>query len=208
MGTKEKKNVGTPDENLEGNDPENQQPENNEWEKKYKGLQTAYNALYAKNEELTAKLNEATSNLESLKVEVASSKETLGLESKKTEDLTVAIEEKTKAYDKLRNDLDRKLLIMEKYPDLSNLEAKGILPMAENEEELIEKLNIFSEAIDERTKAIVANKIKGSSPGTKTHDAGEKLTQSQILDRLYSIAGDKSKRDEYERLNNILLEMK
>lgn len=182
-----------------------QTPSTVDYEKKYKGLQTVYNRLEAKEQKTQGALDTALAEVESLNLQLATAKTKIAsLEAdlgKKDQEVN-AEKENSKKESKTAM---RLRLLVDEFSDLAKFEKAGILPSAETEEELKTALTNFRGTISSIVGEDVMKKLRGSGLPSNTFNDGDKngsdqMTSDQIYDRLMKIAGDKTKILEYKEL--------
>lgn len=179
------------------------QPDETNWEDRFKGLQRTFDR---RQKEYT-KLQE---QYDAILEQVETAKQDDRAKQTELEILQKAMEESKTKLDKLTGELTaqearskRATLIMSQFPDLAKFEASGLLPAAETEEDLIEKLGNFREALKTTVETNVQQKIVGASPDdTGSTSTVPVLSASEIYSRLTALAGrrDQASRDEYQQL--------
>jgi len=101
-------------------------------------------------------------------------------------------------------------LILSEFPELASFEAKGLLPSAENEEALRQKLTTFRDTLKTRVDADVKETFKGAGAGGAGKGDGKdmNMNKDQLYNRLTALAGrqDQASRDEYEKLMALWLQ--
>jgi hypothetical protein len=178
------------------------QPEDN-WEDRFKGLQRTFNRTKNELEKLREKEEDLLEQSETSKQNEQDLKG-------KLEDLQSLAEKAQTELDRLTGELatqeakgKRAELIMSDFADLAQFEAKGLLPDAEDEDEMVEKFTAFREALSSTVSAGVEQKLTGTAP---SDTGGGKETPSkskaEIYTRLQQLAGtrDPEQRAEYQRL--------
>jgi chromosome segregation ATPase len=200
------KKVETPEatEDTEVVDPQETpvQPETN-WEDRFKGLQRTFQKTQKKLEELEEK--EGT-----LLEEVETTKQS---ERQRQAALDALQAEKDKAQaelDRVNGELAtqetkilRSQVIMRDFPDLSEFEVNGLLPQADNEEDMVEKFTKFRSSVQSLVKVSVEKQVTGSSPSeTVPSDKTPTRTKAEIYTQLQNLAGrrDPDSRVKYKEL--------
>jgi hypothetical protein len=163
----------------------------------YKGLQTNYNKLKARYDQLEQEFHALSTDHEGLKLTVK------GFESEKTT-LQSAMKQKDEMEALLKAQLDalalektRSKLIMDKFIDLAPFEGKGLLPSGGTEEELEAKLNAFREALQNTVSSRVDDSFKGTTAGasTATTTNTPARTKEQVYSEMVSLAGSRDNKD-------------
>jgi hypothetical protein len=178
-------------------------PPDQDWKKAYKGLQRNYDKivkeladlqsendnLTATNEEQKQTLRKATTEKDQITSKNVEATETIsGLEAQ----VNVA-----------KAQSERSTLIMSEFIDLAQFEAKGLLPEAQNPEEMRSKFGEFRDALGETVQTGVDAKLKGIGPGPTDPATPEPLDADQIYNRMTALAGtkDPEERREYNMLS-------
>lgn len=170
--TKTKATAGSSASTFEGKTAE-------EWAKSYKGLQGAYQKLQNETktqvDTLNTQLADAQTQIESLKQGGTSKDDQLTVlqteVAKKQEELTKLQTDKANADQQLQ----RKNLVMQEFPELASWEAQGLLPSADSDDALREQLEKFRGTLAGQVGAGVKQTLKGASPDlsgkTNTQDS-------------------------------------
>jgi len=174
-------------------------PDIQEWEKKYKGLQTLVNKA-------NGERDKAVADLATLQVTVEEQKLKIGTLEKQVTDLTASVGTKEKDVETAKGETTAKTLevarlklIVKEYPQLASFEAAGVLPTATTEDEMRTKFKAFQDAMSSIVGEDVKAKLKGSSlpSGTPT---STQPTEDEIYDEMSHIAGVRGKEDEFRKL--------
>jgi chromosome segregation ATPase len=182
--------------------PTSTQQTGEDYEKRFKGLQRAYDALQKK-------LDEATRERDDL----STARETLTQDQKQVVDRLAKLESDLNSIKAERDGLQTQLgtheaqlkrtrLIMSEYSDLAPFEAQGLLPYAETEEAQKELFEKFRTTIQTSVDAGVKQKVQGTGPSPTSPQSPPKRSAEQIYTRLTQLAGktDDQSRQEYKVL--------
>lgn len=172
-----------------------------DWEKSYKGLQSASTK---KQEELQAKIDNLEETINSLTEQVETQKTDKDVLAnqliKAKEDLKETqegLETVNKEKAKLDAKVERSDLIAKKYPNLSPL--KDFIPEGSNLEEFEQNAETFKEALGVYTNNFVAETVEGASP-VPPERTSEEFSETEE-DRLWSVivqtSGISGKETEY-----------
>jgi len=82
---------------------------------------------------------------------------------------------------KREKDLRRKKFIMEKFPNLAEFEALGTLPDADDENELVEKLQRFQKLIEGRRAPNMAGAFPDTNQETSHDGISPDLSEAQLM---------------------------
>jgi hypothetical protein len=199
--THQQQNAGTSQSTAAGGTGQTPSPEAQEWEKKYKGLQTAYNKLDGEKKKVQDDLNSSLGTIEEQKVKITN------LE-KQVVDLTSSVGVKDKEVQGAKGEATAKAmevtrlkLIVDEFPQLAVFEKGGVLPTANSTEELRTKFTAFATAMSSIVGDSVKDKLKGAGL-----PAGQNQPVTPTIDSLYDqmsrIAGLPGKQDEYRKLRD------
>lgn len=144
-------------------------------------------ALKSKIEELQTQLAEANTRLKEL-----------GSTTKQIDELRGTLSEREK-------ELKRLKLVVSKFPDLAEFEAAGALPSADDEEELVSKLEQFRKLINMKAEAEAKKRMQGVFPdNTKESSGGDGISPNLGEDKLIEMAFEAQKARNMERYNKIM----
>lgn len=175
-----------------------------DWEKRYKGLQQAYDKLQKKYDTLDASHNQVITEMEEIRQNLKGHEG----EKKVLADTLAKLEaDKNELQGKIAAhaiERDRIKLIMGEYADLAKFEAQGLLPIASSIEELKPKLDAFRDAFKSSVGEEARNKILGSSPSGGNTSPLPTRSKEEVFAKLTRLAGsrDPKDREEYERLRD------
>ena len=143
--------------------------------------------LKSKIEELQTQLAEANTRLKEL-----------GSTTKQIDELRGTLSEREK-------ELKRLKLVVSKFPDLAEFEAAGALPSADDEEELVSKLEQFRKLINMKAEAEAKKRMQGVFPdNTKESSGGDGISPNLGEDKLIEMAFEAQKARNMERYNKIM----
>lgn len=179
------------------------QPDDTNWEDRFKGLQRTFDKAQKKLTALQEK--EETLQEEAETTKQAERDKQTALEALQKEQATTKAE-----LDRLTGELAtqeasglRAQVIMKDFSDLAQFEVDGLLPEAETEEEMVKKFTAFRASVQKLIKANVEQQIVGTAPT----DSGTTVTtpvrtKAEIYAQLQALAGnrDPDKRAEYKQL--------
>lgn len=170
-----------------------------DWEKKYKGLQTAFNKLNTEKQKLTEDLNNALAAQEEvgLKIkgfekQIADLQASLDGEKKNTE--SAKTEATTRSVEAIRA-----RLILKEFPELAQFEASGLLPAATTEEEMRTKFNEYKTTLNSIVGKSVVDKLKGASLPTSSASQNTRDADT-VYAELMRVAGVRGKEAEFRKL--------
>lgn len=202
----------TPDENDEGKTetPEVKTPETKpnppakttDWEGAYKGLQRNYEKLQIKLEKLQADYETLQEEHEGSKVAAKKGETDLSALNGQLQSKDAEIQRLNALLAQKERGAGRMKLIMAEFSDLAPLEAEGLLPDAENDDVLREKLTKFMENLETKVGRKVAEKVKGAGPGSTAKKELPEMDIDQIYNRMTRLAGTNNPQEqaEYEQL--------
>lgn len=174
-----------------------------DWENKYKGLQKVVNKYHTDNEKLRGDLQTAQAEVEQLKLDKA------GLEAQLNQVKTDFTSSKETAEDNAKSltakdlEIARLKLLINEFPGLASFEKKGVLPTADNVEELKTRFQSFQEAMKDVVKIGTQQVLTNSAPPAPSGSAsGPDITLESLQDQLNQLAGKPDKRQEYLRLRD------
>jgi chromosome segregation ATPase len=178
-----------------------------DWEASYKGLQPKYQALVEEQktwEDDRLKLGGQIAELETTVKATAETVKGMEEESKKAEDAAGDLQ---KTIDGLEAKVERNDLIMSDYPQLAEMESKGLLPPDLEGEELKAKLDSMSEVLQEQGVTNTGAKIKGST-GDDDVTTGKRSQGDDVASLTGKIMEANQQGDvkEAARLTSLLLE--
>jgi len=158
-------------------------------DEQYKGLQRKYQKQIDLLQELQTKYDELVEESEGTKQEKTRLMKDL-------EKLQQTIDEGKSELDTLTGKLavqkalnDRHSLIMSEYADLSQFEAKGLLPQAETEEEMRTKFEAFREALNTSITSEVEKQIKGAGSAETSGKGKTGRSKEELYAILQQTAG-------------------
>ena len=172
-------------------DPGTVQP-HEDWERRFKGMQTAYNKQQTQLAEQSADYEKTLGEVEELRAQAQSFEgEKEGLQAQLTE------------LDTMKGDLesqinthslqaDRSKLIMEEFMDLAPFEAKGLLPSAENVEEMKERFENFRQAFNTTVDQTMKNRMTGMSTAPSSNVPPQPRTKETVYAEITRLAGRKT----------------
>src|SRR5574340_1098040 len=181
-------------------------PQQVDWEARYKGLQRTYDRLTKDHDALKAKYDELTDDAEN--VRQASRKgsdeiETLKKSYQALETDKKAIETELAVH---RAQVDRTKTIMAEFSDLAPFEAQGLLPSATSPVELKTKLEAFRKAIQDSADKTAINKLQGyTPPSSGGNTPPTSPSKEQVFAELQRLAGRRNAEQQarYEELMSI-----
>lgn len=178
-------------------------PQGENWEKRFNGLNAAYQKLQKKYEALEAEHNNLVAEKETILQDDKSKKSQLDKLQSDLQALASERESLSTEISSLQSQRERMSLIMSEFTDLAPFEAKGLLPTATTAEELRQKFDKFREALSSTVQQSLKDKAKGSGP-TGGGGGGQPptLSKEEIYARLTRLAGARTpeERTEYDEL--------
>jgi len=171
-------------------------PQSVNWEKRFNGLNSAYQKLQDK---YTALEEERNTLLASIEESKQGDRLTKAQVEKLQADLLSAQTEKESLSTQittLQATKQRINLVMAEFPELAQFEAKGLLPNASTEEEMRSKFTDFRLALGGMVQQSVQGKAQGAGPAPS--GAGTQaptLTREQIYAELTRLAGSRKDED-------------
>lgn len=180
-----------------------------DWQKAYKGLQSNYDKRVAEIANLQAEVDTLNATIESQKQELRQATTEKDQIATKHVEATETISNLESKANVAEQQNQRYKLIMSEFNDLAQFEAKGLLPQAQNEEEMRSKFGEFRETLGETVQASTDEKLKGIGPGSTEPKEPEPDNPDQIYNRMSALAGtkDPEERREYEILSRKWLEI-
>lgn len=169
--------------------PASQPAKGQDWEGAYKGMQRNYDKLMKENAELQTQIAELNTTIESFKQEVKTATTEKDQIAVKHVEATEALKGLESQNAVLKAKSERQQLIMNEYQDLAKFEAQGLLPEAQNDEELRAKFDAFRETLGETVQTSTDEKLKGIGPGPVEEKAPEPLNRDQLYDRMTALGG-------------------
>lgn len=190
MGTESEHDVN-PDEATGNPEPSSDntptQPPKN-WEKAYKGLQSQYAKLQSKYDALKTESDGVYSEVEGYKQELRTKDARIA----ELEAIVAAKDgeqaELASAKSKAEQQLSRMKLIGKEFRDLLELEAEGMLPTAENEEELRQKLSAYRDKLKAMVGKNVGDLLSGGTPPPPEEDNAS-TTADELYEQMIRMAG-------------------
>ena len=178
-----------------------------DYEHKFKGLQPKYQTLVEEAKEHEDALLKLGGKIAELETTIASSGETIVKMNETAKEAEEGSDGLTKTNKELEGQLERSNLIMSDYPELAALEAKGLLPVDVEGDELKVKFDSMSEVLKEQGSSNVAEKVKGST-GEEDISTGGRSGGDSIDDTSHKIleANKTGDTKESARLTAILVE--
>lgn len=177
------------------------------WERRFKGLQVAYDRLQKKYNDLEAAHAQVVSDLE----EARQAQRGHDTEKKTLSDKVQLLEtEKGTLQNQLTThqfDVKRARMIMSDYQDLAPFEAKGLLPAAANEEELKQRLEDYRQTLTSLVGDGVQRRIAGQAPAGGGSPTGNTPSRSkdQVYNELVYLAGSQ-RPDDVKRYRDLMAE--
>lgn len=104
--------------------------------------------------------------------------------------------------EELKRRLKRKELIMDKFPDLAQFEARGLLPDAP-EDELKDRLKAFHELVQGMTKQAAQRAAEGTVTPPHSASGAENLSEEQLIEMALQ-AQRNGKMQDYQRYMELL----
>jgi hypothetical protein len=173
--------------------PSSPQPEN--WEKRYKGLQVAYDKLQKKYDALDASHNQVMVELEEERLKT----KTHDTDKKSLSDaLAKAEADKTALQGQLSShsiERERTKLILSEFADLAGFEADGLLPTAATIEELKPKLEAFRTRVGGLATDEAKRKIAGTVPTGGGNNPPPTRSKEFVYAELNRLAGSQNPKD-------------
>jgi Skp family chaperone for outer membrane proteins len=180
------------------------QPEPTEnWEDRFKGLQRTFDKRQKDFSTLQEKYDNLLETAESTKQAERERQAQLDALQKDLEAAKEGLDKATGELAAQEAKGKRMQLIMSEFPDLAKFEAAGLLPNADTDEEMTEKLTAFRDALNSTVKANVERQVVGASPAPSGTTATAPVrTAADIYSRLQQLAGARNDedREEYDRL--------
>lgn len=181
-----------------------------DWEKRFKGLQPKHQKLVEDHKDATAQFLLDTAAWDKEKIDMGLKISTLDSELKKaTEGLTgiqKSNEELQGLVDSNKTKLDRNKMIMETYPDLAVLEAKGLIREDLDGDELTKALDDMRSLMVAKGEAAIKDLGTGAG-GDGDHSSGARgqgMGSADIGEKLM-IAQKNRDTDEINRLTELLI---
>lgn len=173
-----------------------------DWEGSYKGLQRQYDKLQTKFEKLQADYEALQEEHEGSKVTAKKGESDLSALNGQLQSKDAEIQRLNALLAQKERGTSRMKLIMAEFSDLAPLEAEGLLPDAETDEQLREKLQKFVDNLENKVGKKVAEKVKGAGPGSTAKKEIPEMDIDQIYNRMARLAGtnDPQEQAEYEQL--------
>jgi chromosome segregation ATPase len=176
-----------------------------DWEKRYKGLQTAYNKLQEQKTTVDGQLASLQTDYEALQQQVNKG---IGDQSKLQDEISSqkgTLTQKETEIASLSKQIARlKLLMTDEYISLAPFETRGLLPDGKDDEDLKTKFSSFQEAYKATIKDAVKDELKGAGPGPTNPADGDlkPRTREVVYAELNRLAGsrDPAKRERYEQV--------
>ncbi len=178
-------------------------PQGENWEKRFNGLNTAYQKLQKKFETLEAERDQLLADKETILQDDKSAKAQLTKLQADLQALTGEKEALSGQITSLQAQKERVSLVMSEFTDLAPFEAKGLLPPATTAEEMRTKFEEFRQALSSTVQQSVQGKASGAAP-VSGGGGGQPPTQSkeQIYAELTRLAGARTpeQRARYDEL--------
>jgi hypothetical protein len=175
-----------------------------DYEKRFKGLQSAYNVLKAKYDKLEQDHNTTLGELETIRQGDKSKADQVTQFQKDTEALKAEKVSLEAQVTSLQSQVARSKLIMADFQDLAGFEAQGLLPSGSTEEEMRAAFTKFKETYSKAISDAVAKRVTGTGPGPTGDNPPPSLSKDQIYNELTRYAGHKPgtpERKRYEELH-------
>jgi chromosome segregation ATPase len=138
-----------------------------DWEKRFKGLQPKFQELSEDHKKLLGTYDSEKTTWAGEKSQLETQIDTLNKQieeaQKATESLTTGKSELEKQIETMNAQAERRTLIMAEYPELARLEAKGLLPKDLEGDELKTALNDIRSLMLEQRKGAIEKQIAGST---------------------------------------------
>jgi chromosome segregation ATPase len=174
-----------------------------DWENKYKGLQKVVNKYHTDNEKLRGDLQIAQADLEQLKLDKAALEGQLNQAKSDYDSSKETAENTAKSLSAKDLEIARLKLLIDDFPGLASFEKKGVLPTADNVEELRTRFQSFQEAMKDIVKTGTQQALTNSAPPAPSGSAsGPDISLESMQDQLNQLAGKPDKRQEYLRLRD------
>lgn len=171
-------------------------PQGENWERRFNGLNTAYQKLQKKYEALEAEHNSVLAEKEAMLQDGKGVKSQLEKLQADIQALTSEKESLSGQITSLQSQKERVSLVMSEFTDLAPFEAKGLLPPASTPEEMRQKFAEFRDALSSTVQQSVKDKAQGSGP-VAGGGGGQPpiLSKEQIYRELTQLAGARSPED-------------
>ncbi len=172
-----------------------QGPVTHDWERAYKGLQGKFQSLTESSQVLNTQLNEKEAEIARLSAEVVNLKSQVASLSDGVSSVTREKEVLVNSVQTHESALARAKLIMAKYPDLVQYEGNGLLPSAETEEALVERLELFKKTLTATIQGALDEKHQGLGPPPLASGEPVKRTKETVYNEMLQYAGKTSEGD-------------
>jgi len=186
----------------------NAQP-HEDWEKRFKGMQKAYNTLQDQHTKQATEFEEILGQVEELRAEV-----------KNYEGEKQGLQQQISEYDQMKADLETQIkthslqaerakLIMSDFTDLAAFEAQGLLPQAETTEEMQERFEAFRQAFNTTVEKTTKNRVTGMGTAPSSNEPPKPRTKETVYAELTRLAGAQSpeQRQQYDILMQEWMEL-
>ena len=179
------------------------------WESAYKGLQRKYDKLFDDHNQLQGTFDDLNATIEDLKQQVRTTATEKDQIATKHVEATEKIQGLQAQVNNSQATIERQKLIMSEYQDLAAFEAKGLLPSAQNEEEMRSVFDSFRETLGSEVQTATDEKVKGIGPAKTEPKEPKPLDSDQIYNRMTALAGtnDPEERREWESLSRQWMEL-
>jgi hypothetical protein len=180
-----------------------------DWERRFKGMQTAYNKQQTQLAEQSADYEKTLGEVEELRAQAkAFEGEKEGILAQLTE-LDTIKGELLSQINTHSLQAERSKLIMEEFMDLAQFEAKGLLPSAENVEEMKERFENFRQAFNTSVDQTMKNRMVGMSTAPSSNLPPQPRTKETVYAELTRLAGKKTAEEQarYDALMQEWLEL-
>lgn len=163
--------------------------------KDYEKIVAGLNRTISRKDNEIANLRKQVEELRSALAEKDDEVKTLGESRQRIAQLEKEVDEKTK-------ELARKKLIMRKFPGLSELEAEGLLPDADTEEELEKRLSALNEKMSSLIDKAAQSRSVGTVPRHQEDGIGN-MSDVELADRAMKAVRDNDT-ETYEKIMAVI----
>ena len=171
-----------------------------DWEKAYKGLQKNHDKVVVERDTLRGEVDTQVALVEEQKQTIRSATTEKDLITTKNVEANETISGLEAQVNVSKAEAERAKLIMSEFNDLAQFEAKGLLPAAENEDDMRAKFSDFRETLGVTVQENTDQKLKGIGTGSTEPKEPVPLDADQLYNRMNELAGtrDPKERAEYE----------
>jgi len=180
-----------------------------DWEKRFKGMQSAYNKLQTQHAEQSSEYEKMLGEVEELRATMKN------LEGEK-KGILEQVNELSTMKETLESQINahsiqeqRSKLIMENYMDLAAFEAQGLLPPASTVEEMKERFDNFRKAFNTTVDQTMKTRMVGMSAAPSSNTPPVARTAETVYAELTRLAGATlpAERAQYDALMKEWLEL-